>query len=172
MSAFVRIGSDITNINRLRVDKPGHHFYASGRMSKSQNSYSELNSEFLVTAKREVSDKVNFVISAGGNLSKRTSEGIVNSGDTFKIPTKFFLANIVNLNPVGESPLAIKKVNSVYGTANFAYDNFLYVDLTTRNDWSSTLGENNRSYLYSSASISALLNRFIDPEKKNLIYLN
>ena len=81
LSAFVRIGSDITNINRLRVDKPGHHFYASGRMSKSQNSYSELNSEFLVTAKREVSDKVNFVISAGGNLSKRTSEGIVNSGE-------------------------------------------------------------------------------------------
>ena len=173
LSAFIRIGSDITNVSRVRIDKPGHHFYATGRMSKGQNTYGELNSEFLITANRDLSDKLNLVVSAGGNLSKRTSEGISNSGDTFKIPTKFFLSNLVNMNAPGETPQIIKKVNSLYGTANLGYDNFLYLDLTTRNDWSSTLAEANRSYLYSSASISAILTRFIDPSQEvfNLIKL-
>ncbi len=100
----------------------------------------------------------------GGNLSRRTTEGISNFGENFRIPTKFFFANLANPSPPNELPLAIKKVNSLYGSANFAYDNFLYVDLTARNDWSSTLKSGNNSYFYSSASVSALLHQFIDPE--------
>lgn len=172
LSAFVRIGADITNVKRLSINKPGHHFHPSGRMSKSVNSFGELNSEFLITAKRDLSEKLNIVVSAGGNLSKRTSEETKNFGEDFKIPSKFFFSN-TNIQRLEDSPQSIKKVNSLYGSANFAYDNFLYVDLTARNDWSSTLGENNRSYLYNSASISMLLHRFIDPERQlfNLIKL-
>ncbi len=39
LSAFVRIGADITNVKRLSINKPGHHFHPSGRMSKSVNSF-------------------------------------------------------------------------------------------------------------------------------------
>ena len=90
---------------------------------------------------------------------------------SFKVPTKFFLNNIRTINSTEESPLAIKKVNSLYGSINLAYDNFLYLDVSTRNDWSSTLSEDNRSYMYNSASLSTLLNQFIDPSQKlfNLI---
>ena len=141
-------------------------------MSKSLNTYGELNSEFLITAKRDLTDKLNLLVSAGGNLSKRTAEGMRNFGEDFKIPTKFFFSNTNKQTP-GDSPQSIKKVNSLYGSANFAYDAFLYLDVTARNDWSSTLGEDNRSYMYNSASLSALLNRFIDPEQNlfNLIKL-
>ena len=54
-----------------------------------------------------------------------------------------------------------------------AYDNFLYIDVSARNDWSSTLSEENRSYLYNSASLSLILNQFIDPSQEifNLIKL-
>lgn len=172
LSAFVRIGSDITDIKRLDVNRPGHHFYASGRLIKSSNTYGELNSEFLITAKKDLTEKINLVVNAGGNLSKRTGEGLTNNGEDFKIPTRVFLAN-TNIQTVNETPQAIKKVNSLYGTANLAYDNFIYLDLTTRNDWSSTLGEENRSFLYSSLSTSFILNRFIDPEQNffNLVKL-
>ena len=165
LNAFVRVGADVTNINQVNIEKPGHHFYSSGRMEVANNSFGELNSEFLVTAKRDLNDKLNLVISAGGNLSKRTAEGYRNLGDSFKIPTKFFLANLSNLLTPQETPLTIKKVNSVYGTANFSYDDFLYLDVTSRNDWSSTLGEDNRSYLYNSASLSALLQKYVDPSQ-------
>ena len=52
LSAFVRVGSDVTNIKRSNIEKPGHHWYKGGRMEINTNTFTELNSEFLVTAKR------------------------------------------------------------------------------------------------------------------------
>jgi hypothetical protein len=91
---------------------------------------------------------------------------MINSGFDFKIPTRFFLANLDQLSPPVEFPQQIKKVNSLYGSVNLAYDNFLYLDVSARNDWSSTLSAENRSYMYNSASLSAILNRFIDPDQE------
>jgi len=171
LSAFVRIGTDVTNIRDNKIYKPGHHFIGTGSMELGQSTFTELNSEFLVTAKHDLTDKINIVANVGGNMSKRTSEGMLVRGSDFKIPTASFFNNLNVVQAPEESPLSIKKVNSVYGSINLAYDNFLYLDVSTRNDWSSTLSEDNRSYMYNSASISAVLNKFIDPNKEifNLI---
>ena len=171
LSAFARIGTDVTNIRDNAVKRPGGHFANSGYMRLGQSTFTELNSEFLVTAKHDLTDKLNLVANVGGNMSKRTSEGMLVQGTDFKIKTATFINNLNVVQAPEESPLAIKKVNSLYGSVNLAYDNFLYLDASVRNDWSSTLSEDNRSYMYNSASISAILNRFIDPDKKvfNLI---
>ena len=171
LNAFIRVGSDLTNLNRMTLDKPGHHFYKGGRLGKSKIAYGELNSEFLITANKDLTEKINIVVNAGGNLSKRTSESITNFGQNFKIPTKYFLSNLSDMTPPDDQPQAVKKVNSLYGSASLSYNNFLYLDITARNDWSSTLGEDNRSFLYNSASLSVILNKFIDPEQNifNLI---
>ena len=171
LNAFIRVGSDLTNLNRMTLDKPGHHFYKGGRLGKSKIAYGELNSEFLITANKDLTEKFNIVVNAGGNLSKRTSESITNFGENFKIPTKYFLSNLSDMTPPNDQPQAVKKVNSLYGSASLSYSSFLYLDITARNDWSSTLGEDNRSFLYNSASLSVILNKFIDPEQNifNLI---
>ena len=171
LNAFIRVGSDLTNLNRMTLDKPGHHFYKGGRLGKSKIAYGELNSEFLITANKDLTEKFNIVVNAGGNLSKRTSESITNFGQNFKIPTKYFLSNLSDMTPPDDQPQAVKKVNSLYGSASLSYNSFLYLDITARNDWSSTLGEDNRSFLYNSASLSVILNKFIDPEQNifNLI---
>ena len=171
LSAFVRVGADVTNIRDIKIYKPGHHFITRGSMEIGESTFNELNSEFLVTAKHDFTDKLNIVANVGGNLSKRTSEGMLVRGTDFKIPTAFFISNLNVVNAPEESPLAIKKVNSLYGSLNVAYDNFLYLDVSARNDWSSTLSEENRSYMYNSASLSAILNKFIDPDRElfNLI---
>jgi len=49
------------------------------------------------------------------------------------------------------------ELQSVFGQANFGYKNWLFLDLTGRNDWSSTLPANNNSYFYPSASLSWIL---------------
>ena len=173
LSAFARVGADITNIDFNKLYKPGHHFFAGGRMDVRNTTYGELNSDFLITAKENISDKLSFVFNAGGSLSKRTSERWQVFGDDFKIPTKYFIDNLNNQQAPVQVPQSIKKVNSLYGSLNLAYDNFLYVDVSARNDWSSTLSEENRSYLYNSASLSLILNQFIDPSQEifNLIKL-
>jgi TonB-linked SusC/RagA family outer membrane protein len=49
------------------------------------------------------------------------------------------------------------ELQSVFGTANFSYKNFIFLNFTGRNDWSSTLPLDNNSYFYPSASLSVIL---------------
>ena len=166
LTAFVRVGADYTDSKIERLDKPGHHFWTTGQYDLTMNNYGEFNTDFVVTANRDLTENLNLIATVGGTLSKRTTEGFRQFGDTFKIPTKFFFANAENLRAPEHSPVMTKKVNSVYGSINLAYDDFLYLDATGRNDWSSTLSEDNRSYFYNSVSLSALLTRFIDPTQE------
>jgi outer membrane receptor protein involved in Fe transport len=53
-------------------------------------------------------------------------------------------------------------IYSVYGLASVGFSDAVYLDLTARNDWSSTLPVDNRSYFYPSASLSILTNNIID----------
>ena len=173
LSAFVRVGADVTDTKTKRITKPGHHFYRGGRMDLNTISSGELNTDLVFTAKKDITSDLNVVVNAGGSLSKRTYQRYYQFGENFKIPTRFFLNNAANLLAPQETPLTTKKVNSAFASANFAYQDFLYVDLTSRNDWSSTLGEENRSYMYNSASVSAILNNIVDPEQEvfNLLKL-
>jgi len=165
LSAFVRVGGDVTNVRSDNVSQVGHHFSRYGSLSYSTNKFSEFNADALIMADVDLTDKLHLNALLGGNLSKRTSERMGISGSQFKIPTRAFYANTSVQNPSTHQPLAEKKVNSVYASASFSWDNFVYLDLTGRNDWSSTLGEDNNSYFYPSASLSVLLERFINPER-------
>ncbi|WP_435315480.1 SusC/RagA family TonB-linked outer membrane protein, partial [Cellulophaga fucicola] len=167
LSVLGRIGADITNVRSEVISQPGHHFQRWGRLSFGTDKNTEINSDFLVTAQRDITDKLNIVANVGGSMSKRTFERMQVVGKQFKIPTRAFLSN-TNIQESTHTPLGIKKVNSLYGSFNFAYDNFMYLDVTARNDWSSTLASDNRSYFYPSVSYSLLIDRFIDPEKEIL----
>ncbi|MGA9327304.1 MAG: TonB-dependent receptor, partial [Salegentibacter sp.] len=74
--------------------------------------------------------------------------------------------NNTKVQSSSHTPLGMKKINSLYGQFSFSYDDMMYLDLTARNDWSSTLSQNNRSYFYPSVSYSLLVNRFLDPNKE------
>jgi TonB-linked SusC/RagA family outer membrane protein len=63
------------------------------------------------------------------------------------------------------------ELQSVFGTANFSYKNFLFLDLTGRNDWSSTLPINNNSYFYPSASLSFILTDALGLQSNILSFL-
>ena len=165
LSGFVRVGADVTDMTSYFVRQPGHHYYPQGRLERTTSNSGELNSEFLLTAKGDVADDLNVVFNVGGNLSKRTYEAMRNFGDDFKLNSKAFLSNTL-VQEFTETPQQIKKVNSLYASANFAYDNFAYLDVTARNDWSSTLGADNRSYMYTSVNLALLLQDFIDPNKE------
>lgn len=57
-----------------------------------------------------------------------------------------------------------KRVNSAFGSVSFGYDNFLYLSVTGRNDWSSTLPTENNSYFYPSANGSIVFSKFIQAD--------
>jgi hypothetical protein len=72
----------------------------------------------------------------------------------------FFMVNAKNpvvLNSYGKTP----QVQSLYATTTLGYRNYLYLDITARNDWSSALPKANQSYFYPSAGLSAILSDMI-----------
>ena len=61
-------------------------------------------------------------------------------------------------------------MNSLYFMANLAYQEMLFLDITGRNDWSSTLPRKNRSFFYPSVSLSGVLNSMMKmPKWVNLL---
>lgn len=54
-----------------------------------------------------------------------------------------------------------KRINSVYGAVNIAYKQWLYVDITGRNDWSSTLSKAHNAYFYPSVSTSLVFSEWM-----------
>ena len=164
LSAFVRVGGDVTNTRTEVLQNYGHHFFSDGRLSLSENKFTEINSDFLITAKQDITEKLNFVAYVGGSMWKRGFEGSWVRGTQFRLPSRAFLGN-TNIQINNHQPYGMEKINSLYGSFNFEYDNFMYLDLTARNDWSSTLSKENRSYFYPSVSYAILLDHFIDPSK-------
>lgn len=71
----------------------------------------------------------------------------------------------------GESKLATqdfssKRINSVLGNATLGYKGYAFLDVTARNDWSSTLPSSNWSYFYPSASLSGILSDIFELPKE------
>jgi hypothetical protein len=96
-------------------------------------------------------------ISAGANMMKQHYNLLEASVTGLITPGVYKLSNGQS-SPYVISTESNKALNSIYGTANFAWKNKVFLDITGRNDWSSTLPEKNRSFFYPSVSTSILLN--------------
>lgn len=163
LSAFVRAGTDVLALKTESVTSVGHHFFKEGRLSYGQNDNSETNYDFLLMANKDLSDNFNLSANFGGNMRRSTVERSSIRGEAFKIPGKPFIANTdQDRLTASQSNLIEKRVNSLYGSASLSYQNKIFLDITGRNDWSSALAADNRSYFYSSASLSVLLDKMFD----------
>ena len=162
LSAFGRVGTDVTRIGSESVNQAGHHYYSSGRLNFGNSKASETNADFLIMANKDIMSDLNVTAMVGANHSYRTGQAQSVYGESFKIPTRATVANCLIQRP-SYSPLSEHVVNSVYGQISLAYRSFAYLDVTGRNDWSSTLGEGNRSYFYPSVTGSVLLNEVVQP---------
>ena len=133
----------------------------NGSFAISKGTGFSVNSDFLLSAKHTWGD---FDVSGffGGtiyyyyddNLSASTNNGL-------SVPGYYSLN--ASVDPVSSSSsYESKRVNSLYGSVSLAWRNLLYVDATGRNDWSSTLPAETRSYFYPSVSASLIMSEFID----------
>ncbi|MEG1544515.1 MAG: TonB-dependent receptor, partial [Tannerellaceae bacterium] len=76
------------------------------------------------------------------------------------VPNLFSLNNGLN-KPTVNSELIRRKMNSLYGSLQLNWDGYLFLDLTARNDWSSTMSKANSSYFYPSVSLSAVISEML-----------
>ncbi len=125
----------------------------------------EQNADFLLSYKKTIKD-FNISGSVGGNYmyqyASNNSTRAKDGGTGLIIPNLFSISNIAPTNLLYSSGWSQKAIYSLYALASVGYKDAAYIDLTARNDWSSTLPKENRSYFYPSASLSLLLNKMVD----------
>src|SRR6266516_188647 len=137
--------------NQFRANYPVNDispFYQGGLLDVGETR-SETNNDFLITANRSLTPTINLTVNAGGNQRKNDYNTNMGQVAELVIPGVYTLANS-NGQPFAQLYQSHKKVNSLYGSASFGYRDWLTLDLTGRNDWSSTLPKNNNSLFYPS----------------------
>lgn len=125
----------------------------NGSFSQGTNSFRELNSDFLIGANKKFGV---FGIDAtlGGNTMDQVSQNLSTSVTNFYLRDLYTISNGQTKNP--SYSYSEKKVNSLYGTLNLSFKDYLYLNVTGRNDWFSTLNPKSNHYLYPSVSGSFL----------------
>lgn len=172
----VRTSYNLNSTNQTQETKmsPGYSGETNnGTYGIAKTDGVETNVDLLATYTKELGD-FDMSISGGGNLMYQKSSGISNSAASrvgLVVPDLFTISNIAPTALVYSSYMSERGINSVYALGNFGFKDMLYLDVTARNDWSSTLPIDNRSYFYPSASLSFLLSELVDIPKVDLFKL-
>lgn len=125
---------------------------------KKQNIFDyEVNSDVLLSYHNSFDNGFNVNASVAGNMMQSYYDLLSASVTGLNTPGVYNLANGVS-SPLVNTTIRKKRVNSLYFMANLAYKDMLFLDLTGRNDWSSTLPKQHRSFFYPSVSLSAVVN--------------
>jgi TonB-linked SusC/RagA family outer membrane protein len=123
----------------------------NGNFYQDAETFRELNIDFLIGANKKFGD---FGIDAtiGGNQMDQKGQTLSTSVTNFYIRDLYTITNGQIKEP--NFTYYRKKVNSFYGTVDFSFRDFLFLNVTGRNDWFSTLNPQSNSYLYPSVSSS------------------
>ena len=113
----------------------------------------EYNGEFLLEYKKRFGD-FGWEQFVGGNMRKDfRRENSANTVGGLAVPGLYSIGASKDRPAVGNA-WSEYKINSIYARGTFDYKNFLFLDYSLRNDWSSALPEDHNSYLYPSFSLS------------------
>ncbi len=171
LSVMGRFSMDTYNEGRESRIPMSYSGNANGGFGIEDRNHMETNADFLISYEKSFNDfRLN--ASVGGNIMHYEGRSIVNRTDKLTIPDLYTIGNADGGPSIYGNGYSEKIIRSIYGMATLSYKYMVYLDLTARNDWSSTLPEDNRSYFYPSASLSFLLNEALGiPTSKNMIKL-
>ncbi len=127
-----------------------------GSVVKIDFTNEDIESTFLVNFDYELTKNIGFTGILGTNVLQNTVENFALTGSTFISPNIRSLRNTVT-QAVNFDRSARQRTFGVFADVNFSYKDFLFLNATARNDWSSTLPVDNRSYFYPSVSTSFVL---------------
>lgn len=159
LSATVRTGMDYSSEIRQFRRAFSTNRFRNGGYAEHDVFYREINTDFLLNYNNSFGDfKID--VSLGGNRLDQKAFTGQSQTTSLAQPGIFRLSNAASPIEVFEFE-SNKRINSFYGLAKFGYKDYLFVDVTGRNDWSSALATpfsvDNVSFFYPSVSTSFIL---------------
>jgi len=168
LTASYKIGVNTFIQSRMQVVDIGSRGYEGlGGIVQDNYRSDELESNFILTSNFDITDKLSVTALVGHNLNQRTTDRQAYQGKIMIVPGIYDIDNTQNVIPYG-GVYTNRRLIGVFGDVTVDYDNYLFFNLTGRNDWSSTLPLTNNNYFYPAASLSLLLTEAIESLKSNL----
>ncbi|WP_439185399.1 SusC/RagA family TonB-linked outer membrane protein [Carboxylicivirga taeanensis] len=164
LSFMLRHGDDLTMATTTDM-YPFGGVVELPRLTRSKSDTRVSNTDILLTFNKNFDDIWNLDVSAGANRSNSTGESLTGSSYELLVPGLYSLNNSAIATGVGEYFWNSREY-SLLSMANVGYKNRVYLALTARNSWSSTLPSKHNSYFYPSASISVLMNEILELSDK------
>lgn len=162
-----QISIDLTFGSGFVYREPGSRQSKLGSYSQFTQQNQTWNTEGLFMYTKKWGKEFSLNVNLGANFMSANQlfrQASVSSLLNHDMPS---IANS-NAYPVAQENLGRNKTHSVYGSATVGFRDFLFLDITSRNDWSSTLPEANRTFFYPSVSGSFLFSQFL-PEEQDII---
>ncbi len=156
LEMMVRSGIDMSSEFRSQQRPFSMTKFPKGMYREQNVNSSEINTDALLTYKDKINDNFKFTTSAGANAMMQTYNFAGMYADQLSQPGVFQISN--SLDPAVADPLKTKKaINSLYGLTQLSYRDKIFLDITGRNDWSSTLPISNSSFFYPSVNTSYII---------------
>lgn len=131
----------------------------TGYVERRTTRRREIDQDFMLTFNMPVEDfNINAV--AGFNGNERNLSYMDTKNTNLTIPTYFNITNSAEIPTVREYQWK-RRYYGIYGQTEVAWRNMLYLTLTARNDWSSTLPKNNRSFFYPGITTSWIFSELL-----------
>lgn len=160
LNAEIKGGADIYGTNTEGKTYTGGSLANS--YSTGKQSFTETNYSAIINAQKEnLFGKIGGSLMIGGNLMDHKWSSLSVSTGELEVPNLFSPTNAKGI-PSISAGVDHKKINSVFGSVELNYDKWVYLTFTNRNDWTSTLIEDNRSYSYPSVSLSYVLTDMLE----------
>ena len=126
----------------------------NGWMQETDRNFLEWNSNVLLNYTRELGA---FTVepSVGANFMRQTRRNVGMTAQALSVPGVYNIGN-ARSSPQTSEFNQEEEILGVFGSSTISYEDMVFLDLTARNDWSSTLPSDNNSYFYPSASLSVI----------------
>ena len=164
-------GTDFYTDQRLRYRAVNTYQSLNRRGDMSENviRVREDNFDALLNSNFKIKNDFNVTLNVGASHLNRSLRQTGNTGNQFIVPNLYVINNTLTNSYVFD--LVQSQINSVYSSGQISYKDYLFLDLSARNDWSSTLSANNNSFFYPSASASFIASDAFKFQSSTIRYL-
>lgn len=144
----------------------GYVTEVAGNYTEKRIERMQLNHDFMLSYNHNFGEDLSLGVIAGFNANERKYSELSGSVNSIDVPGFYNLTN--SRQPaVSEQYKSTRRLVGLYMNADLGFRDYLYLTLTARNDWSSTLPQKNNSYFYPGATLSFLLTDFLEKKGVN-----
>lgn len=165
-----RVGTDYYFETRKRVIyNQSNENIEGGEFWQQHRTAVETNVDVILTVSKYLTSDISINGNIGANYLNNKFNYMELGASALTVPNLFTIGNVTG-DPNYSTTDREYESNSVYGEMTLAYKNFVFLSFSGRNDWTSTLPEDNWSYFYPSASLGVVFTDVIDMDQRILSY--